>query len=169
MADDAGSQGQEQGGAGQQEQPSADVAKLQTELETLRKELNDRKKAEMSEVDRLKAELEEHKTGRSAAEERANRTLVQSRFERAAAEAGCVDPDAAFALLGKDAVRVDESGKVVGVKAALDKLKTDKPYLFGGKQAPRQVGAGGGNPPGGTGAGTTNQRMNRWIRSRIQP
>lgn len=130
--------------------------------EKAERDLEQRKRADMTESERLKAELDEERKNRTAAEERANRTLMRSRFELEAAKIGCVDPDAAFTLLGDAALQVDEAGKVLGIQKALERLQKDKPYLFG-QSSPRRPAAGG-NPPLGNGSSTTNQRMNDFFR-----
>lgn len=148
--------------------PSNTEGYLKRQLAKLQKELDDRKKADMTEVDRLKAELAEERSGRTSAEERANNTLLQTRFELAARDAG-VSTDAldlAFMAVDRSLLKVDENGKVVGLKAAIEKLQKDRPILFG--QPRRSAGAGGGNPPGGNGGTTTGQKMNDWIRSHIR-
>lgn len=158
---------QEQQSGGQQSGGNASEAYWRRKAEQAEKKLKERERAEMTEAQRLAAERDEANQRATAAEERANRTLMQARFETAAVKAGCVDPDAAFRLLEADALRVDENGKIVGLKQALDKLQKDRPYLFG-QAATRRAGTGGGNPPGGNGTATTATRMNEWIRSQIR-
>lgn len=46
---------------------------------------------------------------------------------------GLLDADVAMTLLGEDATKTNEKGEFAGLKPALEKLKTDKPYLFGAK------------------------------------
>ena len=70
-------------------------------------------------IDAAKAELLKYKLGAEVAKE--------------GAALGLLDPDVAMSLLGEDATKANDKGEFAGLKAALEKLKETKPYLFGGK------------------------------------
>ena len=61
-------------------------------------------------------------------------------------ELGLLDPDVALQLLPADVIKVNAKGEVSGVKDALETLKKEKPYLFGGKAA-GGMKQGTGAPP----------------------
>lgn len=69
-----------------------------------------------------KAELE-------ATVARANDRLLRAEVKSVSADLGIVDSDAAYALMARDDVAVDDDGNVTGVKAALEALLKAKPYL----------------------------------------
>lgn len=140
------------------------AAYYRRQAEKAQRELDALKKAQMTEADRTKAERDELKQKWEAAETARTNTLLAARFGVAAAQAGCVDADAAFALADRTGLSVDDSGKVLGVEKAIEALKKAKPYLFGQPAQQRtSVGSGGGNP--GAGAGRTeSQMMNSWLR-----
>ena len=70
-------------------------------------------------IDAAKAELQKYKLAAEVAKE--------------GAALGLLDPDVAMTLLGEDATKTNDKGEFAGLKAALEKLKETKPYLFGGK------------------------------------
>jgi hypothetical protein len=70
-------------------------------------------------IDEAKAELLKYKLSAEVAKE--------------GAALGLLDPDVAMTLLGEDATKANDKGEFAGLKAALEKLKESKPYLFGGK------------------------------------
>lgn len=170
MADDAisGAESAEPQGQGAEEhsEPKGNSEGYwRRKAEQHERRLREIERAKMSETERLTAEKAESDARATAAEERAQRILKQARFETAAAQAGCVDPEAAFALLGGDALVVGEDGKVQGIKQAIEGLQKSKPYLFRDQPQPKRTG--GGNPPGGNGAATINQRMNALLRGQL--
>lgn len=70
--------------------------------------------------------------------EKATGMLIAAEIKAQGAGLGLIDPDAALALLPKDArdtIKVDDKGAVTGVKEALEALKKAKPYLFGQAKA----------------------------------
>lgn len=64
-----------------------------------------------------------------AAQQKANNLLIVAETKSVSAELGFIDADVAFQLMDKANVKVDEAGKVTGVKEALEALKTAKPFL----------------------------------------
>lgn len=173
MADDASTTGAEgaetqgQGGEQGQEQPVRESggnseAYWRRKAEQHERRARELERAQMTESERIKAERDEALTRATAAEERASSILLQSRFEVEAQKAGCLDPEAAFALVDRGLLGVQD-GKPIGIGKALKALQESKPYLFS-QQPQRRAGVGGGNPPGGSHLSNTNQRMNDWLR-----
>lgn len=64
-----------------------------------------------------------------AANKRANDMLIVAETRAISAELGLIDADVAYQLMDKANVKVDDAGKVTGVKEALEALKTAKPFL----------------------------------------
>ncbi|MGI6078308.1 MAG: hypothetical protein ACOYCB_09145 [Fastidiosipilaceae bacterium] len=91
----------------------------------------EKEKAAMSEAERLKAEKEEAEKNATAAIERANQRLIRSEVIAQAAKLNIVDPDAAYALMNKEDVKVEDDDTVTGVKKSLEALIKAKPYLVG--------------------------------------
>lgn len=91
----------------------------------------EKKKAAMSESERLKADKEEAEKKAAAAVERANQRLIRSEVIAQAAELKIVDPDAAYVLMDKTGIEVEDDDRVTGVKSALEALVKSKPYLVG--------------------------------------
>lgn len=89
-------------------------------------------------------QLSDAQTKAQEAEKKANERLIRAEVKSVATELGIVDADAALLLMGKENVKINDSGDVEGVKEALTTLVESKPYLKG------QQGAGkGGNDFGG--------------------
>lgn len=57
--------------------------------------------------------------------------LVHAEIRAVGAQLGLIDAEAAFALMDKSSVHVDENGSVNGVKESLQELLKNKPYLAG--------------------------------------
>ena len=119
------------------------VFKSQAELDSLlknrinkaikktREELEDEKKKEnLSELERLKLEKEESDKKLIEATNRSNQFLIQSKVISIASKLKIRDPEAAFILMDKDDVSIDDSGKVLGIENSLKALIKDKPYLL---------------------------------------
>lgn len=116
---------------------------LEKRVEVLDGELKaheDSKKTEMERLIEEKAKLERELIDRDRAIAEA---AISTEVRLAATAAGCHDPDAVHALIDHTAIEYDD-GKVKGVKKALDKLISEKPYLVT-PQGPPSPGAGG--PP----------------------
>lgn len=90
-------------------------------------------------------QLADAKSKAVQAEERANAKLVAAEVKVQCAQIGIIDPDAAFALMDKQGIGVDDAGAVTGVDVALRALLEAKPYLKAG--AGGQPLGGGSNPP----------------------
>lgn len=92
---------------------------------------DEKKKAAMTESERLKAEKEESEKKAQSIIERANQRLIRSEVIAQAAGLKIIDPEAAFALMDKTDVKVEDDDRVTGVKEALEDLVKSKPYLVG--------------------------------------
>ena len=123
------------------------VQKANREAASLRKRLRDaeaklaeREQAEMSEIERQAARVQALE-----AELQTSKTAAREASLRASVVDGCrplniVDPEAALALLDRDAIEFDEdSGRWIGVEQALSALAEEKTYLVAAPTA-------GGNP-----------------------
>lgn len=89
-------------------------------------------------------QLSEARELAQAAIKTANERLIKAEVKATAAELGIVDADAAYALMAKDGVKIDDAGNVSGVKEALTALVEAKPYLRG-----KAKDLGAGTNPGG--------------------
>lgn len=61
----------------------------------------------------------------------ANDRLIAAETREICQQIGLVDANAAFTLMDKSGVSVDDNGEVTGVREALEKLAAAKPYLVG--------------------------------------
>ncbi len=61
----------------------------------------------------------------------ADNRLINAEIREIGAQLGLIDTEAAFALMDKSQVFVDDSGSVNGVREALQELIKNKPYLAG--------------------------------------
>lgn len=97
----------------------------------LRKDFeNEKKKSQMSEIDKYKFEVEQAKKEVEDMKYNSNQVLIKADVITIATKMGIVDPDAAYALMDKSNVEIND-GKVYGVKQSLDNLVKEKNYLLG--------------------------------------
>ena len=75
-----------------------------------------------------------------------HRMQISAEVAKVGTELGLLDSDVALQLFPADAVKVNSKGEVTGVREALEALKKEKPYLFGGKAA-GGMKQGAGAPP----------------------
>ena len=66
--------------------------------------------------------------------------LINAEIRHVGAQLGLIDPDAAFALMDRSAVRVDDDGCVQGVRESLQELLKNKPYLGGASGSTGRAG-----------------------------
>lgn len=100
------------------------IKKTREELEA------EKKKESLSELERLKLEKEESDKKLIEATNRSNQFLIQSKVISIASKLKIRDPEAAFILMDKDDVSIDDNGKVLGIENSLKALIKDKPYLL---------------------------------------
>lgn len=98
-------------------------------------------------------------------EKRANEKLVKAEVKSLSASLGIVDPDAAYQLIDKSGLKVEDSGDVKGVKEALEALIKAKPYL---KKTGITAIGGGSNPAGAGGKVSSSSSMNEFIRRSLK-
>lgn len=103
----------------------------------------------------FEAQIQEAQRKAQEAEQKANERLIRSEVKFQATELGIVDPDAAFALMAKDGIKVNDDGTVEGVKEALENLIKEKPYLKGQSTSPK----GGGDFSGGNSGQVLTREM----------
>ncbi|MFA5485407.1 MAG: DUF4355 domain-containing protein [Candidatus Pacearchaeota archaeon] len=108
----------------------------------------EKRKAAMSEAERLKAEKDEAERKAALAIEKANERLVKAAVIAQAAELNIIDPEAAYALIDKEDISVDDMGKVEGVNKALESLIKEKPYLVRKDKDVRRAGDDQGDSHG---------------------
>ena len=103
--------------------------------------------SQMTEQEKLQKELAAAQSKAGIALAAANERLIKAEVKAQALALGIIDPDAAYALMDKTSVKVDDAGNVAGVKESLEALAKAKAYLIGQKQAlgsASNPGAGGG-------------------------
>lgn len=83
----------------------------------------------MDETQKAKAEKADAELKATEAIKRANSRLIKSEVNLKSVELGIIDAEAAYALIDKESVDVDEYGNVTGVDIALKSLISKKPYL----------------------------------------
>jgi hypothetical protein len=136
--------------------------------------------AEAAKTEAEKAVDATRKEGETTATERANERIVRSEAKAAAATAKFRDPDVAVKLLDLKGIKLDDNGEVdaAALKAELDQLATDHPYLVDdGKttkpspQPDRSQGGGGGGgqeKPGSVAEARQRAREAREARTRTK-
>lgn len=107
---------------------------------------------EKTELQKAQEAVQKAESDRLATIERANDRLIRAEVKSIAADLDIVDGDAAYALMDRSSVAVDDDGNVTGVKAALETLLEAKPYLKGTTQSSRS----GGDFNKGNGDGSKN-------------
>ena len=113
------------------------VQKANREAQALRKRLREteaklaeREQAEMSEIERQAARVQALEAELSESKIRAREASLRASVVDACRPLNIVDPEAALALLDRDAIDFDEDlGRWTGVEQALSALAESKPYL----------------------------------------
>lgn len=105
--------------------------RLSRERKSFEKEFNSKLEREkMDETQKAKADKDLAEKKAETAIQKANARLVRSEINIKAAEMGLIDADAAYALIKKEDIDVDDSGNVAGVEEALKILISKKPWLL---------------------------------------
>lgn len=142
-------------------------SEVNKEAQELKKWKAEREKADAdAETKRLEEQGKHKELADKATKERdeANAKLSNyvkvSELKVAALKVGCVDPDALAKIVDLAQVELDNDGNVDNAKltALIEKVKTEKAYLFGAAQAPSNVGNKGGAPANPTGQKPTFTR-----------
>jgi hypothetical protein len=120
----------------------------QKELDEARKKLKEIEDAGKSELERATARATEEEQRRTAAEQRAADLALQLTVERAAGKLGFHDPDDAFRLIDRRAVKLSEDGEPENVEELLKALAKAKPHLVKAEGEAKGGGtAAKGTPP----------------------
>jgi hypothetical protein len=106
----------------------------------------------------LEKQLQEAQGKNQALQSKADTRLIKAEIKLLASELGIVDPDAAYSLMDKGGIKVNEDDSIEGVKESLAKLLEAKPYLKAVK-VPPNVGGGGSNPGGGGSTAPTKEEL----------
>lgn len=109
---------------------------------------------EKAKADKAKAVPPEVQQQIDAAQQKANNLLIVAETKSIGTELGFIDAEVAFQLMNKANVKVDEAGKVTGVKEALEALKAAKPFL-----ASQQPSGAWGQKQGGAPAAMTREEI----------
>lgn len=128
-------------------------AERRRRLEDLERAEEERKTAQLSESDRVKRDREEAERRAKEAEQKADLLSAQLQaeridraVERAAFDLGFEYPQDVPKLIDRERIEVDqETGKILGVKEAVDRLVKDRPALLSvrrGGGTPQRDGAG---------------------------
>lgn len=112
------------------EKAAKDHAKqLQEQLDAANAKIKERTDADLSETERLKKEAADAKAEAERVTGELRISKLRSEVINESIALKIVDPDVAFRLLDQSEV-TDEKGEPKDVKAALEKLIKDKPYLI---------------------------------------
>lgn len=125
------------------EQARLTIQKLRGELkdakagskraDDLQTKLDEYEKGQLSEKERLERERDEARTKATDAEAKARQRVIRSEVRVVASDLGFADPSDAHRFLDDDAIELDDDGEPKNVKALLEKLSKDKPYLLKAK------------------------------------
>lgn len=119
------------------------------DYEDIKTKLSDFEQASKSELEKATeraAQLEKQIQDASA---RAQEALLRAAIVSESAKKNVVDPDAAFALLNKADVLLDDQGSPTNVPDLIDSLLAAKPYLAGNRTSgSADLGARGDKTPG---------------------
>lgn len=110
------------------------------------------KKSKMTEIEKANHERDEANKKAENSLKDANNRLIKAEVIIQASKMKIVDGDAAYMLLDKEDISIDENGKIAGVEAALKNLIAEKSYLVGTDQSAKPTGDdqnNQGNNPGG--------------------
>lgn len=92
--------------------------------------LQEHENAKLSETERLQKERDEATAKAEQTEAKARQRVIRSEVRVVASELGFADPSDAHRFLDDDAIELDDDGEPKNVKALLEKLAKDKPYLL---------------------------------------
>jgi hypothetical protein len=107
-----------------------DLKPLSKELADAKTKLGEYEKAQLTETEKLKKERDEATARATEIEARARQRVIRSEVRVVASELGFADPSDAHRFLDDDAIELDDDGEPKNVKALLEKLAKDKPYLL---------------------------------------
>lgn len=117
----------------------------------------------LSENQKLQKEIDDMKKANETRTQKVNEKLIRAAVISKASKLGIVDGEAAYLLMNREDVGIDENDKVFGVGQSLEKLLTEKPYLKNKSKDPLRAGDDQSNNSGTT----TKQPFNTMIRNFI--
>ncbi len=100
------------------------------------------KKANMTENEKLKAEKEESEKKAQEKINIANQRLIKSEVYLEAAKLKIIDADAAFSLMNKENIEIDDDGKIKGIKESLDLLIKEKTWIVKNENEVKEIKTG---------------------------
>jgi hypothetical protein len=100
------------------------------DLKAKASKLDELEEAQKSELEKAQERADKAEALAKAAEERAQAIALRSAIVAAASRLDFVDPEDAFALLDKSALKQNDEGKLEGVDEALKALAEAKPHLL---------------------------------------
>jgi molybdopterin converting factor small subunit len=139
---------------GQRDQFKTKVEELNTQLTTLQKNAGDNAA--------LKAEYQKLIDQNNSLLQDLEQTKINTEIMLAAKDA--INAKDLLVFINKDSIKVNSKGEVLGVEAEINRLKTEKPYLFNTTGSNNRGGKGGTDNGGGAGGGSNLGGMNAMIR-----
>ena len=92
--------------------------------------------AQLSEAEKLAQRAAEAEKAADEANQKIATAYISSEVKVKAAQAGIIDPDAAYVLMDRSGVTYDPDNGVTGVDEAITQLLEEKPYLKGTPRSP---------------------------------
>lgn len=135
------------------EKAKTDLTAATTELDTLKKQVEDANKQIESfkgmDIDGVKKSADEWKAKAEAAEQAATEQISKLKFDHALdgalSGAKAKNAKAVKALLENDLLKLAEDGSISGLKEQLEKIQSENDYLFESDTPAPRVVAGGKN------------------------
>lgn len=104
--------------------------RLARERKNYEKEFNSKlEKEKLNDFEKMKLAKAESDQKAEQAILKANKTLIKSEIKIKSLELGIIDADAAYKLIDKDDIEIDDNGNITGVDEALKELISKKTYL----------------------------------------
>ena len=128
---------------------------LQTQLNERDQQLKDLKKT-AGDNEELQKQIQTLQDGNKQAakdfEDKLAQTKIDGALELAMRDYKVRDSKAIMPFLDKDTIKLDDSGKVTGLKEQMETIKKDKDFLFENTAPKKPISIlAGGNPSGGNG------------------
>lgn len=136
------------------------------ELKTKASKFDELEEANRSELEKAQAAEKKAREESAAALDVSNSRLIKAEVKLQSVELGIVDSDAAYALMSRDDVKVDDDGNVEGVKKSLEALLKEKPFLKGEATPTKKPSADGGARPAGGDKGIDNKTRLEQIKAK---
>lgn len=137
-----------------------EAAKYRTDLRTAQGEVEKFRQATMTDEQRRQAEADALRKENETLKEQARTAGLQAAVTEQATALRFHSPRAALAMLDRSQIEYDDNGKPTNLRALLEKVAADEPYLV------RRQGPGGGGEGRSRQAGAS-RGMNDLIRERM--